>query len=168
VGFFQIDGTGCVYTFVENFGISGWATESGVGSTKQVNVEAFVDIYDACNNVDTFMTCSSDSASVNIDRQLTMATISGTLTCTDVNTGATCQLSKSETLQGTGEIASALEHFQYRQGGYLFNATFHGRFRDAQVTSASVTGCGVSLTEADAVFAQLQSVSSGTVEVIRA
>jgi hypothetical protein len=166
VGFSQVDASGCVFTFVENFGISGRATESGVGSRREVNLSAFVDVYDACNNTDTLLICSSDTGSVSIDRQLTMATLSGTLTCVDFFSGEeVCQLSKSETLQGSGDVATEIEHFQFRQGGFLFNATFRGQFRDATVTSASITGCGVSLSEQDVVFAQLESVTSGTVEV---
>jgi hypothetical protein len=172
VGFLQVNEAGCVYTFVENFGVSGRATESRAGSTKQVNLEAFVDILNVCdpnNPVETLLICSSDSATVNIDRQLTMATVSGTLTCSDFYTGEEiCQLSKSETLQGVGDTVTQLEHFQYRQGGFLFNGTFRGQFRDAQVTSASVTGCGVSLTEQDVYFAVLESVNTAQVSVSRA
>jgi hypothetical protein len=171
VGFLQVNEAGCVYTFVENFGVSGRATESRAGSTKQVNLEAFVDILNVCdpnNPVETFLICSTDSGTVNIDRRLTMATLSGTLTCTDFNTGATCQLSKSETLQGIGDVVTELQHFQFRQGGFMFNGTFRGQFRDAQVTSASVTGCGVSLTEQDVVFAVLESVNTAQVSVSRA
>jgi hypothetical protein len=164
--FSQVDASGCVYTFVDNFGISGRATQSGVGSTRELNISAFVDIYDACNNTDTLLMCSSDTGSVNIDRQLTMATLSGTLTCVDFFSGEeVCELSKSETLQGSGDVFTALEHVQFRQGGFLFNGTFRGQFRDATVTSASITGCGISLTEQDVVYAQLGSVTSGSVNV---
>jgi hypothetical protein len=167
VGYFQVNG--CVETFVDNFGVSGRATESRAGSTKQVNLEAFVDIFDTCTGAETVLICSTDSGTVNIDRQLTTAALSGTLTCFDLFTGdEVCQLSKSETLQGTGDVITALEHFQFRQGGLLFNETFRGQFRDAQVTSATITGCGVSLTEQDVVFASLQSVNSGSVTVSRA
>jgi hypothetical protein len=166
VGFSQVDASGCVYTFVDNFGISGRATQSGVGSAREVTLSAFVDIYDACNNVDTPLICSSDTGTVNIDRQLTMATLSGTLTCVDFFSGEeVCELSKSETLQGSGDVFTQLSHVQFRQGGFMFNETFRGQFRDAQVTSASITGCGVSLSEQDVVFAQLESVTYGSVAV---
>jgi hypothetical protein len=166
VGFSQVDASGCVNTFVDNFGINGRATQSGVGSTREVSLSAFVDIFDACTGAEALLTCSSDTGTVNIDRQLTMATLSGTLTCVDFFSGEeVCSLSKSETLQGIGDVATELEHFQFRQGGFLFNGTFRGQFRDAQVTSASITGCGVSLTEQDVVFAQLESVTSGSVTV---
>jgi hypothetical protein len=167
VGYFQVNG--CVQTFVDNFGVNGRATESRAGSTTEVNLEAFVDIFDTCTGAETVLICSTDSGTVNIDRQLTTAALSGTLTCFDLFTGdEVCQLSKSETLQGTGDVSTQLEHFQFRQGGLLFNATFRGQFRDAEVTSATISGCGVSLTEQDVEFASLQSVNSGSVTVSRA
>jgi hypothetical protein len=160
---------GCVETFVDNFGVNGRATESRAGSTKQVNLEAFVDIFDTCTGAETVLICSTDSGTVNIDQHLTTGALSGTLTCFDLFTGdEVCQLSKSETLQGTGDVVTELEHFQFRQGGLLFNGTFRGQFRDADVTSATINGCGVSLTEQDVVFASLQSVNSGSVTVSRA
>src|SRR5919201_4599854 len=65
---------------------------------------------------------SGDTGRVNIDRQLTMATLSGTLTCVDAFSGEeVCRLSKSETLQGSGDIVTELEHIQFREGGLLFN-----------------------------------------------
>jgi hypothetical protein len=137
-----------------------------------VNISAFVDIFNACdpeNPTETLLICTTDSATVNIDQRLTAATVSGTLTCTDFFTGEeVCQLSKSETLQGTGDITTALEHFQFRVGGFMFNGTFRGQFREAQVTSATVTGCGVSLTEQDVIFGVLASVNTAQVTVSRA
>lgn len=167
VGYSQVNG--CVQTFVENFGVNGRATESRAGSTKQVNLEAFVDIFDTCTGAETVLTCSTDSGTVNIDRNLSTAALSGTLTCFDFFTGdEVCQLSKSETLQGTGDVVTELEHIQFRQGGTLFNETFRGQFRDAEVTSATITGCGVSLTEQDVGFATLLSINTGSVTVSRA
>jgi hypothetical protein len=172
VGYFQVNEAGCVYTFVDNFAVSGRATQSRAGSTKVVNISAFVDIFNVCdpeNPTETLLICTTDSGTVNIDQRLTAATVSGTLTCTDFFTGEeVCQLSKSETLQGTGDITTVLQHFQYRVGGFFFNGTFRGQFREAQVSSATVTGCGVSLTEQDVFFAVLASLSQGQVIVSQA
>ncbi len=170
VYFFQVDQANCVYTYFQNSAFSGRATESRVGSTKQVNLVAYIDTVNICDPAgpqETFLECLSDSASINIDRSLSTATLNGTLTCTNDVTGATCELAKSETLQGTGTVTTTRLHYQYRFGGHFFDERIRGSVRDAQVTSASITGCGVSLTEQDAQAANLASVISGSITVSR-
>lgn len=145
------------------------ATLSRDGSKEEVNVFTYIVIYNNCLPEPSWTSffCTSDSAMVDIDPSLAGATVNGTLTCTNYDTGATCELSKSVTVQGVGDTIREMLHYQFQQGGFLYtqNTRFVGR--EAQVTSATLSGCGVFLTEQQAVSAGLQNVNYGTVTVIR-
>lgn len=167
--YIQLDPTGCVVTDVVSTAASGRQSVNGEGTSSFEEVDAFVSVFDTCGGgQDTILVCTSfptTSADMSVDRQLTTGTASGVMTCTDLDTGATCQLAKSEALNGVGEVRSGRDHFHDRQGNVMVNALFRGRFRDAEVTAASLSGCGLSLTQDDAVYAELESTSSIFVQV---
>jgi hypothetical protein len=167
--FVQVDQTGCVVTDVVDEAASGRQSVSGGGTSNVEEVEAFISIFNICEPVpDTILVCSSfpdGPADVSVDRELTTATASGTMTCTNLDTGETCQLEKSETFQGVGEISTRQDHFQDRSGNVFVNAVFRGRTREAVVTSASISGCGLSMSQDDAVFAQFEGTNSVFVQV---
>ena len=168
--FVQIDQTGCVVTDVVSTGASGRQSASGEGTSSFKEVDAFVSIINTCDPgaENTFLVCTSfpsTSANMTVDQRLTRGTASGTMTCTDLDSGATCQMEQSETLTGVGEVRTEQSHFHDRSGDVMVNSVFRGRTRDAQVTDATVSGCGISMTEDDAVFGELESTSSLLVQV---
>jgi hypothetical protein len=168
--FVQVDQTGCIVTDVVSTGASGRQSTSGEGTSSFEEVDAFVSIINTCDPTaqNTFLVCTSfpgTSADMNVDRRLTTGTASGTMTCTDLDSGTTCQMQQSETLAGVGDVRTEQSHFQDRSGNVMVNAVFRGRTRDAQVTDASVSGCGINMTEDDAVFGELEITSSVFVQV---
>lgn len=168
--FRQTDASGCLVTELENQAGTGREAVSGQGSHLRTDLVAFITVFDVCaGTVERFLTCFSspgDPIEVAIDPELAGASVSGTITCTDFDTGATCTLTKSETLVGVGEITTVREHFVRREDFFLLDV-FRGKIRAAEVTEATITGCGVSFSEEDLVFAQLQNAVSTGVQIVR-
>jgi hypothetical protein len=169
--FSQTDASGCLVTDLDNLAFTGRQTVSGLGSGLRIDLTAFITVTDICSGtVETFLGCFTspgDAVEVTIDRDLTTAIANGTITCTDFDTGATCTLSKSETLRGVGEITRDRGHFVQREEGVLLIDVFRTEIRDAEVTVATITGCGVSFSEEDFVFAQLLNGVSTNIQIIR-
>jgi hypothetical protein len=161
--------TDCSYTNAGNFAFANRATERGAGSQKQVDVSMYVDTYNGCGEqpISIFYICSADNATVNISSNLGGATVNAMLTCQDVNSGETCQVSKSETLQGIGDITFVAYHEITHSRSFMTTITFNGRSRGALVTSASLTGCGVSLTAQDVSYAALSATNQGVISITR-
>ncbi len=64
---------------------------------------------------------------------------------------------------GIGDRASWRGTSQYRNGSVFVSYRFSGQTRNAQVSSASIAGCGVAVSERDAVSAYPPSYSSGQI-----
>lgn len=169
--FRQTDASGCVVTTLENMASPRRQTVmSGVGSSFRTDITAFITVLNFCEGtVDTFLGCFTspgDPVAVAIDPDLTSATASGTITCTDFDTGATCTLSKSETLLGVGELSTIRSHTVRREDLLLINI-FRAQTREAEVTEATITGCGFSFSEQDFFAAQFIDAVSTDVEIVR-
>ena len=167
---------GCNITSVVQVSTITAGTVSMGGITKGTNGLVFIDSYDSCTDYGerSFLECTgNDDLNVQVDHALTSGTVNGTFTCFQWNpeTGTyeqVCTLTKSETLSGVGPTESFRDVYLY--GGpeyqYRFILRFSGTYREANVTSASLTGCGINLTEADVERAELRIDRRGSTEIM--
>jgi hypothetical protein len=167
----QVDETGCIVTDLQSLAATGRQTISGQGSGLVEEVDAFVLVTNVCEGSEVaFLVCSSfpdGSAAVSIDRALTSGTASGSMTCTNFDTGDTCELSKSETFRGLGDLSTIRNHVVDRFDAVVIVDSFRVQLREAEVAAATISGCGLSFTESDAVSAQLQNSSDTFVQIVR-
>jgi hypothetical protein len=169
VAFFeQVDETGCIVTEAMTVAAIG-RTAGGSGSSLFEGVEAFIVVTDVCESTElAFLACSSfadGTADVVIDRQLLTATAEATMMCADLSTAETCTLTSSETFQANTDSVVGHDNFVERFEGLVVVEVSHGEFRGAALTTASISGCGVSLTEEDAVGAGLFRSNDTSVQV---
>jgi hypothetical protein len=68
---------------------------------------------------------------------------------------------------GTGDTVTNNSHEIFHFGGFAENETSRSKLRAAQLTSASISGCGLSLSEQDNVSASLASASILQVTITR-
>ena len=163
VGFYTEDG--CTGTDVFQDVTSGMGTASGAGRTSATGGAIYISTFDVCDDyryLDSLYCEANDDLSVRIDRNLTGGTVTGTFTCYEYNpeTGeevAVCTLDKSESLSGVGPTYTSGGVFRGSGPGYRYTDRFSGTSRQADVTAASLTGCGLSLTEADVQGAELRN-----------
>jgi hypothetical protein len=167
----QVDETGCVVTDLLSLSTNGRLAIGGSGSGVFEEIDAFILVTNVCEGTElAFLACSSfpdGSATVIIDRGLTAATANGTMTCANFDTGETCELTKSETFKGVGDLSTIRNHVVDRFDNVVIVDSFRVRVREAEVPEATISGCGLSFTESDVVSAQLQSSSDTFVQIIR-
>jgi Tic22-like family len=150
--FSSVDASGCVESTFTQTATDEHGTLSGEGSRIHFTIAGGGSILNRCTGEETYLFCSTSTGTIiDIDPKLEDATISGTLQCENVYTGETCQVSKSETLQGVGEVRASRVHTQQTIGEVFINTVARAQGRSAVVTSATITGCGWAFTETDAV-----------------
>jgi hypothetical protein len=155
---------GCVTTAAVEEATSGRGALN-LASTKVV-MEFYT--YDHCTDeLISAYSCTASSGTVTVIPPLDGATIAATLDCTAwTDVTDTCTLTKNETLTAVSPVLRSVFTFQYTGEYVRVVQRSTGRFRHAEVTSASISGCGVTFTEADAVGdAYLSWSSSGSVYI---
>ena len=167
--------SGCVQTDVYQDGSTNAGTVSGMGrTTLQTQGFMFIDTYNTCTDefIDSLFCYANNDLGVEVDRQLSGGSVTGTFSCgneydEEDNLIVSCTVTKNETLVGVGPTFRGSYVERYSGPGYRYFNRFSGQFRDANVTSATVSGCGLNLTEADVQFAELvnaRSTSSFTMD----
>jgi hypothetical protein len=99
--------------------------------------------------------------------KLTEASLKATLTGTDFVTGAEVTVEVDVTWTGTGELRFESQNNLFRLGSLLLHFNFKGTFRDATATG-TVSLAGENFTRGPALFADIERVRSGQMELIRA
>jgi hypothetical protein len=167
--FDSLDVTGCVETVADVEAVNGRVKM--VGGGPEATSSAFVSIaqFDNCNLtvlLEAFGSADLPIGAFQIDKKLASATLNTSIDVFDFVSGTTFPADVSMNWTGTGEAPSvSRDHTMFRAPGFRVNSTFTGTSHLA-TASGSVTTGGTNFSPSPAVFADLENVKQGELDVL--
>ncbi len=168
--FSQYDG--CNSTSVNVYAFDNVTRSAPGAPTSQKEASLYYSNYNYCNGTGSYGYGSSPKATFTSDNSLKSATLNGTFTVNDYqsgndnSSGTTKTVDVALTWTGTGDTFRGNSHSHSQGPGYTSNYRSVGAYRDAQV-SGSVTLDGTNLISNLSSYGSLNSSNSGSVQISR-
>lgn len=173
VDYSSVSADGCIYT---DASVQPFESFTTPGHTAMQSVMVFFSKYDACNNtliegasnLDPSTGLAVFNGTAQFGSGLSTATVNGTATLFDFNTGA--QLGTSTvnlTWNGYGPTSTFFDNSHYRSVGFFMNTHFTGSSRSAEVTGVFTDTTGANIATQPSLYAEMTNSSGGTVMMSR-
>lgn len=168
--FSTVDETGCIINEVSVSAADG-RTKTGPGKPDAAPMAyVFLVQYNQCT--EELLSFAQGATELNagafqIDRQFNAATLNTTVVVTDEISGETYPVAVNVAFTGSGPTFRDKSRYQSSGPGYKYTQRFDGTFRQATASGSVTTPDGTNLTPEPAVFAQLGSVRSGVIEIVK-
>lgn len=162
--FYEYDGCNSIYVDVSAFDS---VSKTAPGSpTAQKEASLYYSNYNYCTGEGTSSYGTLKNPTLTISNSLQSATLSGTFTVTDFNTGNTKNAEVSLSWAGAGDTFRGNYQSSFQGPGYFSKSRSVGSYRDAKVTG-NVTVDGKNLITNLSSYGSLNSSNSGSLSITR-
>jgi hypothetical protein len=162
--FYQYDG--CNSTYVDVYGFDSVSKTAPGSPTPQKEATLYYSNYNYCTGEGSYSYGSLKNPTLTLNNNLQSASLKGTFTLTDPNTGKTKNADVSLNWAGVGDTFRGNYQSSFQGPGYFSKSRNIGSYRDAKV-SGNVTVDGKNVIENLTSYGSLSSSNSGSLSITR-